>query len=215
MLRIQFHRLYLEDPLTHGKVREPLHRHRDLPVKGRSCLAYRVSAIKWWVLRWRFQVTQLWYKRWFIWATKQPPSLQAAWPGTCWEAQCEPIIPPPVLMVRELDGGHRITLLQTLHHIVCCSGSSWAQGGISVLNSSWGILLLWISPDDLLHPDKLSASSVSVFCSSAPRELKNHFTVFMPNMQLDSLVLDKNSWPLLTSFRSLGIWSIKSGILFS
>lgn len=171
MLRIQFHRLYLEDPFTHGKVREPLHRHRDLPAKSRSCLAYRASPIKWCVLRPRLQVTQVWYKTWYIWATKHPSSLQAAWPGTCWEAPCEPIIPALVLMPREQDRGHRTALLQTLHHVVCCSGSFWAQGGTSVLKSSWMILLLWISPDSLLHPYKLSSSSVSMFCSSAPREL--------------------------------------------
>ena len=39
-----------------------------------------------------------------------------------------------------------------------------------------------------MHSCRLSASTVSMFCSSAPCELKNCFTVFMSNLQPDSLV---------------------------
>lgn len=65
----------------------------------------------------------------------------------------------------------------------------FSEPKVGSVQSSWGILLLWVYPDNLLHPSKLSASTVSVFYSSAPYELKNNcFTVFMSNLHPDSLV---------------------------
>lgn len=207
----EFHRLYLEDPLTHGKVIEPLHRHRDLP---KVDLSLHTEFLQSDGVSWDKGSKSL--RCGTKHGTSGPPKnpLPFRRPGL---ALAEKLSVSPSSHLWCWCWGnhieHGITLLQTLHHIVCCSGSFWAQGGISVVKSSWGILLLWISPDDLLHPDKLTTSSVSVFFSSAPCELKNHFTLFVPNMQLDSLVLDKKYWTLLTSSRPLGIWSIKSGIL--